>query len=99
MHDMHDLTLFHLSVCLLKCLFQVAYYGEPSMAPELFIKAYTATSTEYQLSEDAPRIDAKNPAGENVFLVIASHPVHCNGNACFKKMDNFFMEVNFLICK
>ena len=53
----------------------MAYYGEPSMAPELFIKAYTATSEEYQLSEEAPKIDAKNPAGEKVFLVIASHTI------------------------
>ena len=35
------------------------------MAPEIFIKAYTATSEEYQLSEEAPRIDAKNPAGDD----------------------------------
>ena len=35
------------------------------MAPELFIKAYARAATEeYQLSEDAPKIDAKNPAGK-----------------------------------
>lgn len=39
------------------------------MAPEIFIKAYArATSEEYQLSEEAPRIDAKNPAGTKNFL-------------------------------
>lgn len=43
---------------------QVAYYGEPSMAPALFLKAYLESTTEeYRLSEDAPKIDAKNPAG------------------------------------
>jgi len=56
-----------LFACLLICSFvylQVAYYGEPSMAPEIFIKAYArATPEEYQLSEQAPKIDAKNPAG------------------------------------
>ena len=36
------------------------------MAPELFIKAYARAATEeYQLSEEAPKIDAKNPAGKN----------------------------------
>jgi len=50
---------------------QVAYYGEPSMAPEIFIKAYaSATSEEYQLSEEAPKIDAKNPAGTKITLRI-----------------------------
>ena len=49
---------------------QVAYYGEPSMAPEIFIKAYaSATPEEYQLSEEAPKIDAKNPAGMKAAFV------------------------------
>ncbi|KAL9959093.1 hypothetical protein ACROYT_G036176 [Oculina patagonica] len=58
------LEIFHLfHKILFLCDGQVAYYGEPSMAPEIFIKAYArATSEEYQLSEEAPRIDAKNPA-------------------------------------
>ncbi len=43
---------------------QVAYYGEPSVAPALFLKAYLESTTEKdRLSEDAPKIDAKNPAG------------------------------------
>lgn len=66
------------------------------MAPELFIKAYTATSEEYQLSEEAPKIDAKNPAGEEVFLVIASHTI---GNVNFEQMDVSFVEFDFLFCK
>ena len=44
--------------------FKVAYYGEPSMAPEIFLKAYAeATTEEFRLSDEAPKIDAKNPAG------------------------------------
>lgn len=66
------------------------------MAPELFIKAYTATSEEYQLSEEAPKIDAKNPAGEKVFLVIASHTI---GNVNFEQMDISFVEFDFLFCE
>ena len=43
---------------------QVAYYGEPAMAPSLFLEAYLQSTTEeFRLSEDAPKIDAKNPAG------------------------------------
>ena len=66
------------------------------MAPELFIKAYTATSEEYQLSEEAPKIDAKNPAGEKVFLVIASHTIV---NVNFEQMDISFVEFDLLFCK
>ena len=34
------------------------------MAPEIFLKAYAgATTEEFRMSEDAPKIDAKNPAG------------------------------------
>lgn len=66
------------------------------MAPELFIKAYTAISEEYQLSEEAPKIDAKNPAGEEVFLVIASHTI---GNVNFEQMDVSFVEFDFLFYK
>ena len=45
-------------------LHQVAYYGEPSMAPALFLRAYVQSTTEeFRCSEDAPKIDAKNPAG------------------------------------
>ena len=41
------------------------------MAPEIFIKAYArATPEEYQLSEEAPKIDAKNPAGTKITLVL-----------------------------
>ena len=44
---------------------QVAYYGEPSMAPAIFLRAYVqATTEEFRLSSEAPQIDAKNPAGE-----------------------------------
>lgn len=40
------------------------------MAPEIFIKAYArATPEEYQLSEEAPKIDAKNPAGIKTALL------------------------------
>lgn len=58
------LEIFHLfHKILFLCDGQVAYYGEPSMAPEIFIKAYArATTKEYRLSEEAPKIDAKNPA-------------------------------------
>ena len=36
------------------------------MAPEIFIKAYARAATEeYQFSEEAPKIDAKNPAGKD----------------------------------
>lgn len=42
---------------------QVAYYGEPTLAPTLFLKAYLQSTTEgFRLSEDAPKIDATNPA-------------------------------------
>ena len=35
------------------------------MAPEIFLKAYArATTEEFRLSEEAPHIDAKNPAGK-----------------------------------
>ena len=34
------------------------------MAPALFLKAYLESTTEeYRISEEAPKIDAKNPAG------------------------------------
>ena len=43
---------------------QVAYYGEPTMAPTLFLKAYLQSTTEeFRRSEDASNIDAKHPAG------------------------------------
>ena len=52
------------------------------MAPEIFIKAYAhATPEEYQLSEEAPKIDAKNPAGmkaAHVPLFICPGPIICN---------------------
>ena len=39
------------------------------MAPEIFIKAYArATTEEYQMSEGAPKIDAKNPAGNEYWV-------------------------------
>ena len=42
------------------------------MAPEIFIKAYArATPEEYQLSEEAPKIDAKNPAGTKITLRVS----------------------------
>ena len=45
---------------------QVAYYGEPSMAPGTFLQAYVqATTEEFRESSHAPKIDAKNPAGES----------------------------------
>lgn len=49
------------------------------MAPEIFIKAYaSATSEEYQLSEEAPKIDAKNPAGTKItFRVSVRKNVTC----------------------
>ena len=43
------------------------------MAPEIFIKAYArATTEEYQMSEEAPKIDAKNPAGNKLTPTRAS---------------------------
>ena len=34
------------------------------MAPAVFVKAYVQSTTEeFRLSEEAPKIDAKNPAG------------------------------------
>ena len=40
------------------------------MAPEIFIKAYArAIPEEYQLSEEAPKIDAKNPAGTKIQIL------------------------------
>ncbi|KAJ7380372.1 hypothetical protein OS493_008824 [Desmophyllum pertusum] len=58
------LEIFHLfHKILLLCDGQVAYYGEPAMAPTLFLKAYLQSTTEeFRRSEDAPNIDAKNPA-------------------------------------
>ncbi|KAL9959100.1 hypothetical protein ACROYT_G036183 [Oculina patagonica] len=42
---------------------QVAYYGDPSMAPAIFLKAYIQSTTEeFRRSKDAPNIDVKNPA-------------------------------------
>ena len=42
----------------------MAYYGDPSIAPTTFLKAYIQSTTEeFRSSEDAPNIDAKNPAG------------------------------------
>lgn len=42
----------------------MAYYGDPTMAPTVFLEAYIQSTTEeFRRSEDAPNIDAKNPAG------------------------------------
>ena len=44
--------------------FQVAFYGEPTNVPSLFVEAYLKSTTkEFRMSENAPKIDAKNPAG------------------------------------
>ncbi|KAL9959094.1 hypothetical protein ACROYT_G036177 [Oculina patagonica] len=58
------LEIFHLfHKILLLCDGQVAYYGDPSMAPTVFLKAYIQSTTEeFRRSENAPNIDAKNPA-------------------------------------
>lgn len=42
----------------------MAYYGEPTMAPAVFLEAYIqSTNEEFHQSKEAPKIDAKNPAG------------------------------------
>ncbi|KAL9959098.1 hypothetical protein ACROYT_G036181 [Oculina patagonica] len=58
------LEIFHLfHKILLLCDGQVAYYGDPTVAPSIFLKAYIQSTTEeFRRSEDAPNIDAKNPA-------------------------------------
>ena len=44
------------------------------MAPEIFLKAYAgATTEEFRLSEDAPKIDAKNPAGSKKESIPSYH--------------------------
>jgi len=44
---------------------QVAYYGDPAVAPSIFLKAYfQSTTEEYRRREDAPNIDTTNPAGK-----------------------------------
>ena len=43
------------------------------MAPEIFIKAYArATTDDFRQSEEAPKIDAKNPAGKST-----THAANC----------------------
>jgi len=64
------LVIYSFFANLFSVYLQVAYYGEPSMAPEIFIQAYArATPEEYQLSEEAPKIDAQNPAGTKMTLL------------------------------
>ena len=42
----------------------MAYYGEPAKSPAIFFKAYIQSTTEeFRQSEEAPKIDSKNPAG------------------------------------
>ena len=42
----------------------MAYYGDPTVAPSIFLKAYfQSTTEEYRRTEDAPNIDTTNPAG------------------------------------
>lgn len=44
---------------------QVAYYGEPAVAPKTFLNAYfSGTSESFRQSDEAPKIDAQNPAGK-----------------------------------
>ncbi|PFX30555.1 Protein notum-like [Stylophora pistillata] len=71
---------------------QVAYYGEPTLAPTLFLKAYLQSTTEgFRLSEDAPKIDATNPAGtiyfraqdEDGILLMSAFCVYCCASPLF----------------
>ena len=48
------------------------------MAPEIFIKAYaSATTDEFRQSEEAPKIDAKNPAGKSTTHAYREYSVNC----------------------
>ena len=68
------------------------------MAPEIFIKAYAhATPEEYQLSEEAPKIDAKNPAGIKtafVPLFICHGPIICNTRELLSNVDTIMDLLN-----
>ena len=65
------------------------------MAPEIFIKAYaSATPEEYQLSEEAPKIDAKNPAGMKTVLVSL---LICHGPIFSNIRVNYFQNVDTIM--
>ena len=58
----------------------MAYYGEPAKSPAIFFKTYIQSTTEeFRQSEEAPKIDAKNPAG---WLLASSHQSKMT-NTCF----------------
>ena len=52
------------------------------MAPEIFLKAYAgATTEEFRMSEDAPKIDAKNPAGTRKESIPSYHSSNNSNNS------------------
>ena len=75
--DYNDDMNSYFATCTLFSSQQVAYYGDPAVAPSIFLKAYfQSTSEEYRSREDAPNIDTTNPAGKlfgffrNIGLVV-----------------------------
>ncbi|CAH3186192.1 unnamed protein product [Porites evermanni] len=87
------LEIFHLfHKILLLCDGQVAFYGEPTNVPSLFVEAYLKSTTkEFRMSENAPKIDAKNPAGTVYFraeekdgiLLMSAFCVYCCASPLF----------------
>ena len=66
-------SLFHLNLFLYYSQ-QIAYYGDPTVAPTVFLKAYIQSTTEeFRRSEDAPNIDAKNPAGLLPYNILSKY--------------------------
>ena len=74
-------------------LVQVAYYGEPGKSPTIFFKAYIQSTTEeFRKSEEAPKMDAKNPAGWLVELSCLSEMVYKENITCPRVDTNFIFE-------
>lgn len=61
------------------------------MAPEIFLKAYAgATTEEFRMSEDAPKIDAKNPAGTKKENIPSYHSSNNSEKCSWRR----FVEIN-----
>lgn len=61
------------------------------MAPEIFLKAYAGATTEdFRMSEDAPKIDAKNPAGTKKENIPSYHSSNNSEKCSWRR----FVEIN-----